>query len=125
MAYRVFDTSHTAVNISNIIRTILEEYRLLHRVFSISFDNTSNNTTSIRDLVSQCQPTLGTKYFHIQCACHILNLCVKDGLVVLHDLIEPIKYVVSHMCNTPIFKPKVLPPVTSDFSRPKSPQAIR
>jgi hypothetical protein len=97
LAYRVFDISHTAVNISNIIRTILEEYRLLRRVFSISFDNASNNTASIRELVSQCQPTLGTKYFHIRCACHILNLCVKDGLVVLHDLVEPIKYVVGRM----------------------------
>ena len=46
LAFREFDGLHTATNICNIIRTILEEYRLLHRVFSISFDNASNNTTS-------------------------------------------------------------------------------
>ena len=63
LAFRVFDDSHTAQNIAMMIRTILEEYRLLNRVFSIGFDNASSNTASIRELSAICQPLFGGRFF--------------------------------------------------------------
>ena len=97
LAFHEFDGAHTASNICNIICTILEEHRLLHRVFPISFDNASNNTASISELIHVCQPVFRNKYFHVRCACHILNLCVQDGLKVLMSYLAPIKFVVNYI----------------------------
>lgn len=97
LAFRVFDDSHTANNICKIIHTILEEYRLVHRVFSISFDNASSNNASIPELTRVCQPNFGGRFFHTRCACHVLNLCVQDGLRVMQDLIKPIRDVIKYI----------------------------
>ena len=78
--FGVFDDPHTARNIARIIYNILTEYRLVQRVFSISFDNASANTASISDLTTYCMPQIGEIFFHIRCAAHILNLCVQDSL---------------------------------------------
>jgi hypothetical protein len=61
IAYRVFDERHTAENIYRLIKQILEEYLLESKIFSISFDNASSNTTSIDDLKTICEPNLGGK----------------------------------------------------------------
>ena len=76
IAFRVFDDPHTAHNIYLWLSTILHEYGLLHKVLTIGFDNASANTASINDLKVICQPNMGGKFFHIRCACHVLNLCV-------------------------------------------------
>ena len=97
LAFRVFDESHTARNIARVILTILQEYRLVQRVFSIGFDNASANTASIQDLITYCKPQIGGKYFHIRCAAHILNLCVQDGLAYLSELVAPIRFVLKKL----------------------------
>ncbi|KAI3467878.1 hypothetical protein Pfo_024541, partial [Paulownia fortunei] len=91
LAFRVFDSSHTAANISQIIFLILEEYNLVNKIFSISFDNAATNNASIGDLKVVCEPSIGGKFFHIRCICHILNLCVQDGLKVLDNQLKPIR----------------------------------
>ena len=91
IAFRSFDTSHTANNIYLMLNSIFEEYGLSQKVFSIGFDNASANTASIPDLIKVCQPLLNGNFFHIRCACHILNLAVQDGLKVLNLHIKPIR----------------------------------
>lgn len=93
LAFRVFDDAHTARNIARVLLTVLQEYRLTKRVFSIGFDNASANTASIPELIQNCQPGIGGKFFHIRCAPHILNLCVQDGLTYLQSVVEPIRFV--------------------------------
>ena len=56
LAFRVFDEPHIARNISHVILSILQEYRLVQRVFSIGFDNASANTASIQELITYCRP---------------------------------------------------------------------
>ena len=63
-----------ALNICTLIHIILEEYRLVNRIFSISFDNSSANNACINDLKSICQLNFGGRFFHVRCICHILNL---------------------------------------------------
>ena len=91
LAFRLFDDVHSASHISAAIQQVLEEYRLLTRCFSISFDNASNNTASIDNLIACCQPRMGSTYFHVRCVCHILNLCVKDGLEIMNAKFKPLE----------------------------------
>ena len=101
IAFRVFDDPHTARNIARIIYNILTEYRLVQRVFSISFDNASANTASISDLTTYCRPQIGGKFFHIRCAAHILNLCVQDGLQYISEVVKPIRFILKYLWSHP------------------------
>jgi hypothetical protein len=51
-----------------------------NKVFSISFDNTSNNITSIDIFKRSLNSIINGAMFHQKCACHILNLVVKACL---------------------------------------------
>lgn len=99
IAYREFDTVHSAQNISMKIRVILQEYGLVQKLFSVSFDNASANTASLDSLIATCQPSFGGRFFHVRCICHIINLCVQDGLACLKDTVAPIKSAISYLCR--------------------------
>ena len=76
IVFRDFDEQHTTYNIYLLISNILQDYGLVQKILTIGFDNASANTVSINDLKTVCQLNLGGKFFHVRCACHILNLCV-------------------------------------------------
>ena len=52
---------------------------------------------SISDLKTIYQPNVGGKFFHVRCACHVLNLCVQDGLKSLDTYISPIRKAISYL----------------------------
>ncbi|CAH9080539.1 unnamed protein product [Cuscuta europaea] len=92
LAFREFNDRHTADNIYILIERILIEYNLIGKVFIVGFDNASNNTTVIPRLRELCgASTLMGRFFHQRCACHILNLCVQDGLAALRNALEVVK----------------------------------
>jgi hypothetical protein len=97
IALRVFHDRHTSQNIFRMIKIILDEYNLIEIFFSIRFDNASANTASISELQNLCQPIIGGKFFHVRCACHILNLCVQDGLKALAIEIAPIRNAIAYL----------------------------
>ena len=101
IAFRVFDDNHTANNIYRLIRQILEEYYLLNKIFSIGFDNAAANTASIVELENICRPAFGGKFFHVRCVCHVLNLCVQDGLKTLDVFLQPIKMAIQFLWKHP------------------------
>ena len=101
IALRKMDGPHTASNIYRTLATVMNEYLLTRKIFSIGFDNASANTASISELQELCQPALGGTFFHIRCACHILNLCVKDGMTSLNIRTSPIKEAVDYISEHP------------------------
>ncbi|CAH9075883.1 unnamed protein product [Cuscuta europaea] len=91
-AFREFNDRHTGDNIYILIERILIEYNLINKVFAIGFDNATNNSAAIPRLRELCgSSSLMGRFFHQRCACHILNLCVKDGLAALGDAMEVVK----------------------------------
>ena len=64
------------------MRTI-NEYKIEKFIFSITFDNASANNSAIEILKMQLEPMFSGNFFHVRCVCHILNLCVKDGLKII------------------------------------------
>ena len=101
LAYRVFDESHNAQNLWRMINMILEEYNLVQKIFSISVDNASANTVAINELENICRPSIGGKFFHVRCTCHIINLCVQDGIKSLDHFISPIRTAISFLWSRP------------------------
>ena len=65
-----------------MLKTIFEEYKIDNKIFAIDFDNASNNTVAIYQLITLCNPYCGQS-FHQRCPCHVLNLCVQNGLTLL------------------------------------------
>ena len=84
-----------------MIVNIFKEYYLINKVFTVSFDNASANTPSTFDLKKICNHVFEGKFFHIICACHVLNLCVQEGLKILQDHLNPIKGVISYLWSHP------------------------
>ena len=74
-----------------ILKIIFEEYKIDNKIFAIGFNNTFNNTVAISQLIMLCNPYFSGQFFHQRCACHVLNLCVQNGLTLLHDHITSIR----------------------------------
>jgi hypothetical protein len=75
---------HIAQIIYQSIINILQEYNLKryleNKLFSILFDNASNNIKSIDYFTRSLNPIMDEKIFHKKCVCHILHLTVKAGI---------------------------------------------
>ena len=78
--------SHTAQIIYQSIINVLHEYNLKrdleNKIFSISFNNASNNIKSIDYFTHALNPIMDGRMFHQKCACHILSLTVKTDLKI-------------------------------------------
>ncbi|KAL6495696.1 hypothetical protein OROGR_030259 [Orobanche gracilis] len=71
----------------------------------IVVDNASSNDTTIdylkKRMKSESTLLFEGKYLHLRCACHILNLIVKDGLKELNASIKSIRNVVLFIHSSP------------------------
>ena len=74
---------HTTSNIAGYIIRTINKYKIENFIFSITFDNASANNSAIEILKMQLEPMFSGNFFHVRCVCHILNLCVKDGLKII------------------------------------------
>ena len=52
------------------------------KIFSISFDNASNNTSDVQRLKIKYDHICNDFFFHSRCVAHIINLIVQDSLNV-------------------------------------------
>jgi hypothetical protein len=63
---------------------VLEEYEISEKLFCITTDNASNNTTLVRHLSILLKDAKGIKWdprkHHISCFNHVINLAVQDFL---------------------------------------------
>ena len=96
IAFKPFWEKHTGQAIANNIMDSVQSYNM-RTIFTISFDNASNNTASIRYLKQSLNPVCDGKFFHVRCVCHILNLAVQAGLEAcgLDIHVEKIRYAIN------------------------------
>ena len=85
---------HTGQNIAEKIGSVIEEFGLIDKIFSVTLDNASSNAKAIETLtplfagyldsdpaLTPSDPNKRTYHLvHQRCACHIINLIVKSGL---------------------------------------------
>ena len=95
MGLVLIDVKHTAENISKRVLSVVEEYGLTDKVFSITLDNASSNTKAMDFLKPKQSTYVGDLYLHQRCACHIINLIVKAGLEVFKPMLQDFRTAIS------------------------------
>jgi len=100
IGFKLIEVSHNGINITKCIASVLRDFGLLDKVFVVSLDNASSNTTAMLTLTPMLAGYLGfdvdpidatRKLYHVvhqHCACHIINLIVKFGLKRLQPYTE-------------------------------------
>ena len=72
------DQSHSGLNLTLAFVVIMKEFKIKHKILSVTCDNASNNDT----MVSEMKKLL-TEFSEVNCTCcftHILNLITKSLL---------------------------------------------
>ncbi|CAN1136603.1 Zinc finger BED domain-containing protein RICESLEEPER 2 [Linum perenne] len=106
-------TSHTGVDIGETLATCLEEWGIKN-ILCIATDNASANDTAIVHMRHKLKlwgsDFLDSKYLHIRCVAHVVNLVVNDGLrecsISIERLREAVKWVKSSPARLAKFKKK-------------------
>ncbi|CAN1279338.1 Zinc finger BED domain-containing protein RICESLEEPER 2 [Linum perenne] len=104
-------TSHTGVDIGETLATCLEEWGIKN-IMCIATDNASANDTAIVHMRQKLKlwgsDFLDSKYLHIRCVAHVVNLVVNDGLrecsISIKRVREAVKWVKSSPARLAKFK---------------------
>jgi hypothetical protein len=94
---RLIDVSHSGVNIAEHASSVIDEYALTNKVFSVTLDNASANTSAMKELTPKFNGYVGPLLLHQRCACHIINLIVKSGLKRLKPYLEAFRTAISFL----------------------------
>jgi len=102
---RLIDVSHSGVNITDRVESVVTEFGLKDKVFSVTLDNASSNASAMAKLIPKFVGYLGPDpepldnhdtashgLLHQRCACHIINLIVKSDLKRDQDRASPTDY---------------------------------
>lgn len=85
--------SHKGEDIGRVLEQCLRQWGI-NNVFTITVDNATANDSAVAYMKKRLRhpKTLhfGGEYLHLRCACHIINLVVKDGIGEIEDGIEAI-----------------------------------
>ncbi|CAL8161354.1 unnamed protein product [Prunus armeniaca] len=107
--------SHKGIDIGKTLCACLNAWGIV-KLFSITVDNAWANDVAVVYVRNRMKDfnnlLLDGKYLHLRCACHILNLIVKDGLKELLSSIEGItncvKYIHSSLSRLDSFRDHAL-----------------
>ena len=95
---------HTTEVLSEAFLSCLLEWSIDNKLSALIVDNFTTNDAMIDILlekISSHSVSLNRDLFHMCCAAHILNLIVKEGMSVISDSIERIRYCVLFWSATP------------------------
>ncbi|KAL2922328.1 putative AC transposase, partial [Bienertia sinuspersici] len=96
--FRCFPPPHDGESLFQFVKSLLNEWDIEKKVFSITLDNVSPNDKMVeklrKDVHSSSPLPLDGKYFHIRCAADILNLIVQKGLQMIDVSVKTLREVV-------------------------------
>ena len=77
LGFSELDHRHTTSIIASNITHTINEYNIEKSMFSITLDNASSNNNGVDILKMNLMLIFFGVLFHVWCACHVLNLCLK------------------------------------------------
>jgi hypothetical protein len=96
LGLRLIAASHNVENTAERVSNVLNDYGLLKKVFSVTLVNASANIKAMDKLKPALREYLGADLFlHQRCACHIINLIVKEALVTISPMIDAFRIAIS------------------------------
>ena len=97
-------SSHRGEYIAKALESYLLEWGLMN-IFSVTVDNASSNDTSIayfkKKLLTWGVRSVRSKYVHMRCFAHILNLVVNESLKDVNLAIKRVREAVRYVRNYP------------------------
>jgi hypothetical protein len=101
LAFFHFPPSHTRVNLAEKLVSLLKDWGIEKKIFTLALDNASNNDAMVNILKKH--PSFGTSlmadgvYFHVRCGAHVFNLIVHDGIKVIEGSLDKIRLCVKYI----------------------------
>uniref|UniRef100_A0ACD6A1T1 Uncharacterized protein n=1 Tax=Avena sativa TaxID=4498 RepID=A0ACD6A1T1_AVESA len=90
---------HTGYAIEEAIVGCLTEWGIRGKLFTLTLDNASNNTSACDELIKyhKHELLLDGQHLHVRCCAHILNILVQDGMKIIHTSIHLIRELLKHI----------------------------
>ncbi|CAA0833571.1 Unknown protein [Striga hermonthica] len=101
LGFRFFQGEHTAENICRTVLSVLEEYGVTLKIFSILFDTLGSDAASIEDLKTTFESLIGGKVYPFINVSRLLSLCAQDGLQHLDLQLKPIRQAIDYLWSNP------------------------
>jgi hypothetical protein len=99
---------HTGAKLSETFTEVMVNWYIEKRVFALTLDNASSNEVAVNDIISDLNENGSDSlvcdgmFFHVRCACHILNLVARDGLKAISAATKKIKSLVLAVKGSPL-----------------------
>jgi len=89
--------------IEELLLKCLAVWEIREKIFTLTLDNASNNTSACELLVADCKHDLmlDGEHLHVRCCAHILNILVQDGMRIIHSAIKMIRELLKHIDSSP------------------------
>jgi hypothetical protein len=94
--------------LAEVFTEIMVKWFVEKKLFALTLDNASNNLVAVTDLIDDLTQNGNASlvcdgvFFHIRCACHILNLFARDGLAVINKTLGKMKSLALTVKGSPL-----------------------
>lgn len=99
------DPPHSDIIIAQAVFECCQEWKIEDKIISLTMDNASSNDVAASKLMDRFAGRKSTnfisKYFHVRCYAHIINLIVNDGIAPLEPLVPKLRETVKYLKKSP------------------------
>ncbi|KAK2663318.1 hypothetical protein Ddye_001892 [Dipteronia dyeriana] len=110
--FSFMDPPRDGISLSEKVNTLVCEWRIEKKLFSITLDNASSNNILVQNLKSHLNINKASVYdgefLHIRCCAHIINLIVQDGSKKIDSVVHKIHESVKNTMCSQVRKQKFL-----------------
>lgn len=99
---------HTGEKLAESFTEVMVNWFVEKRLFALTLDNAAANKVAVTDIIKDLKENGNASlvcdgiFFHVRCACHILNLVARDGLEVISHALGKIKALALTVKGSPL-----------------------
>ncbi|WVZ89881.1 hypothetical protein U9M48_036230 [Paspalum notatum var. saurae] len=97
--FKELEYPHSGYAISDELVLCMTDGGIRDKLFTLTLDNASNNTSACELLINNHKNELlfEGEHLHVRCSAHILNILVQDVMKLIHSAIEKIRELLKHI----------------------------